>query len=195
MFAADEFTALRVPERAVYSVIAWPAGPLFPSGHNGVTLWISSRYTRSAPGGTGDAKCGGNYAASVAAQIEATEHGCDQVLYLDRTGGEGNLEEAGTMNVFLVTGDGLLVTPALGAILDGVTRDAVLSLAAEFGLTRSVGASRQADDGAARAPSKHPVRSGGGPLRLDAAGGVSARRFSSESKRRGRSNSTTVPQP
>ena len=135
MFAADEFLGVRPPERVVYCVIAWPTGPLFASGHDGVTLWVSSRYTRSAPGGTGAAKFGGNYAAGVAAQIEAKQHGCDQVLYLDRVGGEGNLEESGTMNLCLVTSDGYLITPALGTILEGVTRDSTLTLASEVGLT------------------------------------------------------------
>lgn len=135
MFVADRFLALRSAERVEYHVIASPAGPLFASGPRGVTLWVSSRYTRASPGGTGQAKFGGNYAAGVAAQIEAKEHGCDQVMYLDRVGGAGNLEESGTMNLCLVTSDGQLITPALGTILEGVTRDSVLTLAAEFGLT------------------------------------------------------------
>jgi branched-chain amino acid aminotransferase len=135
MFAADEFLGVRSSERVVYCVIALPAGPLFATGHTGITLWISSRYTRSAPGGTGEAKCGGNYAAGLAAQAEARQHGCDQVMYLDRVGGVGNLEESGTMNLFVVTSDGLLLTPPRGTILDGVTRDSVLRLAAEFELT------------------------------------------------------------
>lgn len=135
MFAADEFLGVRPPERVRYAVIAWPTGPLFPSGHHGVTLWVSSSYTRSAMGGTGHAKCGGNYAAGVAAQVEAKQHGCDQVLFLDRVGGDGNLEESGTTNLFLVTSDGGLITPALGSILEGNTRDAVLTLATGLGLT------------------------------------------------------------
>ncbi|MFD6529880.1 branched-chain amino acid aminotransferase [Streptomyces sp. NPDC060184] len=134
MFASEAFLGVRPAARATYCVIASPAGPYFPSGVTGVTLWISSEYTRAAKGGTGTAKCGGNYAASLAAQIEAQEHGCDQVMYLD-SAGENTLEESGTMNVCLITADGRLVTPALGTILEGVTRDTVLSLAADFGLT------------------------------------------------------------
>ncbi|GAA2123579.1 branched-chain amino acid aminotransferase [Kitasatospora saccharophila] len=135
MFAAEAFLGVRPAERCVYSVIASPAGPYFASGVAGVTLWVSSRYTRAAPGGTGDAKCGGNYAASLAAQVEAKENGCDQVLYLDQAGGEGRLEESGTMNLCLVTSSGELLTPGLGTILEGVTRDTVLTLAEKFGLT------------------------------------------------------------
>src|SRR6185312_16130574 len=99
----------------------------------GVTLWISTAYSRAAPGGTGAAKCGGNYGASLAPQLEAVENGCDQVLYLT-TGDRRVIDESGTMNVFFVTRDGELATPPLGTILDGVTRDSVLTLAEEHGL-------------------------------------------------------------
>ncbi|MET7309336.1 branched-chain amino acid aminotransferase [Streptomyces sp. NPDC005571] len=135
MFAIDESLEAKPAEVVAYSVIAWPTGPLFAVGQSGVTLWVSSRYTRSAPGGTGEAKYGGNYAASMAAQAEAKQHGCDQVMYLDRPGGEGYLEESGTMNLCLVTSDGHLITPRLGTILQGVTRDTILTLASDLGLT------------------------------------------------------------
>ncbi|HEX3778843.1 MAG TPA: branched-chain amino acid aminotransferase [Pseudonocardiaceae bacterium] len=134
MFAAESFLGVRPAATIQYAVIAGPAGPYFSSGVTGVTLWVTTTYTRSAAGGTGDAKCGGNYAGSLAAQIEAQEHGCDQVLYLD-SADRSRLEESGTMNVCLVTSDGQLVTPSLGTILEGVTRDSVLELAAEHGLT------------------------------------------------------------
>ncbi len=134
MFASEAFLGVRPGNTVQYAVIAGPAGPYFSSGVTGVTLWVSQNYTRSAIGGTGDAKCGGNYAGSLAAQIEAQEHGCDQVLYLDSQDRD-KLEESGTMNVCLVTSDGQLVTPALGTILEGVTRDSVLALAGEHGLT------------------------------------------------------------
>jgi len=135
MFGAEAFLGVRPAERVVYSVIASPAGPYFAHGVEGVTLWVSSEYTRAGKGGTGAAKCGGNYAAGLAAQLEARKHGCDQVMYLDDAGGEGNLEESGTMNLCLVTSAGELVTPALGTILEGVTRDTILALAGDHGLT------------------------------------------------------------
>ncbi|AZS89612.1 branched-chain amino acid aminotransferase [Streptomyces griseoviridis] len=135
MFAAEAFLGVRPAERVVYCVIACPAQPYFSSGAGGVTLWVSTTYTRAAKGGTGAAKCGGNYGASLAAQTEAERHGCDQVLYLDGTDEEGHVEESGAMNLFLITSRGELVTPALGTILEGVTRDTVLALAPEFGLT------------------------------------------------------------
>ncbi|SDD96472.1 branched-chain amino acid aminotransferase [Actinokineospora iranica] len=134
MFAAEAFLGVRPAEEFVFSVIASPAGPYFAAGVAGVTLWISAEYTRAAPGGTGAAKCGGNYAGSLAAQREAREHGCDQVLYLD-SADRNKLEESGTMNLCLITATGELITPGLGTILDGVTRDSVLALAPDHNLT------------------------------------------------------------
>jgi branched-chain amino acid aminotransferase len=133
MFASEAFLGVRPAQHVTYCVLACPAGSYFPNGVTGVTLWISTRYSRASIGGTGAAKCGGNYAASLAPQLEALEHGCEQVLYL---GGEDrrNIDESGTMNVFFVTRDHQLITPSLGTILDGVTRDSVLTLAVEHGL-------------------------------------------------------------
>jgi branched-chain amino acid aminotransferase len=133
MIATEAFLGVRPSLEATYAVIASPAGPYFASGVQGVTLWVTETYTRASRGGTGDAKCGGNYAASLAAQAEARSHGCEQVLYLD---GEEHawLEESGTMNLFLVTADDELVTPTLGSILEGVTRDSILELAGDLGL-------------------------------------------------------------
>jgi branched-chain amino acid aminotransferase len=134
MFASEAFLGVRPAAQITYAVIASPAGPYFASGVSGLTLWVSTTFTRAAAGGTGAAKCGGNYAGSLAAQLQAQENGCDQVLYLDGAG-NGVLEESGTMNLCLVTSDGRLVTPGLGTILDGVTRDSVLTLAGDHGLT------------------------------------------------------------
>ncbi|MDL5155842.1 branched-chain amino acid aminotransferase [Actinomycetospora termitidis] len=132
--ATEAFLGVRPAEEARFLVTASPAGPLFAGREAGVTLWISDTLSRAAPGGTGDAKCGGNYAAGLAAQALAKEHACDQVLFLDAREHRW-LEESGTMNVLLVTADGELVTPPLGTILDGVTRRSVLELAAGHGLT------------------------------------------------------------
>ncbi|MBV9821277.1 MAG: branched-chain amino acid aminotransferase [Actinobacteria bacterium] len=133
MFGSEAFLGVRPAVEVSYGVIASPAGSYFASGVKGVTLWVSERFTRAAPGGTGAAKCGGNYAGGLAAQVEAQQHGCEQVLYLsgDR---ERYLEESGTMNLFLVTSDGELITPGLGTILEGVTRDSVIELADEHDL-------------------------------------------------------------
>ena len=135
MFASEAFLGVRPAKRVTYCCIASPAGPYFASGVRPVNIWISTNYTRAAPGGTGAAKCGGNYAASLIAQQEAAEQGCDQVMFADAAEHRW-LEELGGMNVYLVTRDHQLITPELnGSILEGVTRDSILTLAAEFGLT------------------------------------------------------------
>jgi branched-chain amino acid aminotransferase len=96
-------------------------------------VWVSDEYTRAAPGGTGAAKCGGNYAASLAAQAEATARGCDQVVFLDAVQ-RRYVDELGGMNIFYVYDDGTLVTPELtGTILPGITRDSVITLARDQG--------------------------------------------------------------
>lgn len=100
-----------------------------------MTLWVSDSYTRADPGGTGDAKCGGNYAASLAALAEATREHCDQVVFLDAVDRRW-VEELGGMNVFFVFEDGTLQTPPLtGTILAGITRDSLIVLARDLGLT------------------------------------------------------------
>jgi branched-chain amino acid aminotransferase len=135
MFASEAFLGVRAAHRVTYCCIASPAGPYFAGGVNPVKIWISTTYTRAAPGGTGAAKCGGNYAASLIAQAEAAEHGCEQVMFADAAEHQW-LEELGGMNVYLITTDSELITPELsGSILEGVTRDSILELSKEFGLT------------------------------------------------------------
>jgi branched-chain amino acid aminotransferase len=135
MFASEAFLGVRPAQRVTYCCIASPAGPYFASGVHPVSIWITTRYTRAAPGGTGAAKTGGNYAASLAAQQEAASHGCDQVIFSDAAEHLW-LEELGGMNVYVVTSDNELLTPELnGSILEGVTRESILTLAGEFGLT------------------------------------------------------------
>ena len=135
MFASEAFLGVRPSLEVTYSVIASPAGPYFSGGLKPVSLWLSRDYARAGVGGTGAAKCGGNYASSLAAQIEASEHGCDQVVFLDSLE-QKYIEELGGMNVFLVTNNNELITPELtGTILEGVTRDSILELAKDLGLT------------------------------------------------------------
>src|SRR5690606_6557151 len=111
---------------AAYYVIASPAGAYFAQGVAPVSIWLSTDYARAAKGGTGAAKCGGNYAASLLPQQEASAQGCSQVLFLDPLEGK-YLEELGGMNIFLVHKDGILITPELsGSILEGVTRSSLL---------------------------------------------------------------------
>ncbi|MEJ7744847.1 MAG: branched-chain amino acid aminotransferase [Nocardioidaceae bacterium] len=133
MFASEVFLGVRPAKHVTFAVITSPAGPYFESGVKPVSIWLSEHYDRAAPGGTGAVKCGGNYAASLIAQQEASSHGCDQVVFLDAAE-HSFLEELGGMNVFLVYGDGTLVTPELnGSILEGVTRASIIELADEFG--------------------------------------------------------------
>ncbi|MBK1786199.1 branched-chain amino acid aminotransferase [Prauserella cavernicola] len=120
----------------LYSLIASPAGTYFTGGVKPVSVWLSTEYVRAAPGGTGFAKCAGNYAASFVAQAQATEQGCDQVVWLDAVERRW-VEEMGGMNLFFVFGSGAdakVVTPELsGSLLPGVTRDTLLRLASDFG--------------------------------------------------------------
>jgi branched-chain amino acid aminotransferase len=120
----------------LYLLIASPAGAYFPGGVQSVDVWLCTDYTRAAPGGTGMAKCGGNYAASLLPQAQAAEHGCQQVAYLDAAERTW-VEEMGGMNLFYVFGSGdeiEVVTPELsGSILAGITRDSLLVLAKELG--------------------------------------------------------------
>jgi branched-chain amino acid aminotransferase len=134
MIADEAFLGVRAAQKASYYVIASPAGPYFAKGVAPVSIWLSTDYARAAKGGTGAAKCGGNYAASLLPQQIAAEHGCSQVLFLDPVEGK-YIEELGGMNVFLVYQDGTLVTPALsGSILEGITRESILQLARDRGM-------------------------------------------------------------
>jgi branched-chain amino acid aminotransferase len=133
MYATEVFLGVRPANEYLYILIASPVGAYFPGGVKPVTVWASPHYTRAAPGGTGAAKCGGNYGASLVAQAEAIEHGCDQVVFLDAVE-RRYVDELGGMNVFFVYDDGTLVTPPLtGTILAGITRDSVITLAREAG--------------------------------------------------------------
>ncbi|MDN6400103.1 MAG: aminotransferase class IV, partial [Brachybacterium sp.] len=99
-----------------------------------LVVWISDEYARAGAGGTGAAKCGGNYASSLLAKKEAAENGADEVMFLDSET-HSSIDELSGMNVFAVTADGRLLTPSLtGSILEGVTRESILRLAADRGL-------------------------------------------------------------
>ena len=138
VFASEVGLGVRPANRYVYSVIASPAGAYFAGGIKPVSVWWSTEYVRAAPGGMGFAKTGGNYAASLAAQAQAAEKGCDQVVWLDAIERRW-VEEMGGMNLFFVFGEGAnaeVVTPELsGSLLPGVTRDSLLQLARDLGYT------------------------------------------------------------
>jgi branched-chain amino acid aminotransferase len=124
----------------LFCVIASPAAAYFPGGVKPVTVWLSEDYTRAAPGGTGAVKCGGNYAAAFLAQQQAMQHGCDQVVWLDAAEHRW-VEEMGGMNLFFVCAPAgaeapfIMTPPLTGTLLPGITRDSLLKLAPELGIT------------------------------------------------------------
>lgn len=134
MIAAENYLGVRSAESVIYTVIASPVGAYFTGGVTPVDIWISRDYSRVASGGTGAAKCGGNYAASLLPQKLAYQQGCSQVIFLDSAERRW-IEELGGMNFFMITADDQLVTPELnGNILPGITRDSLLTVAPELGL-------------------------------------------------------------
>jgi branched-chain amino acid aminotransferase len=135
MFASEVFLGVKPSAEYLFMVIASSAGNYFKSDAPAIKIWVSQDYTRAAPGGTGAAKCGGNYAASLMAQQQATANGCDQVAFLDASEHRW-VEELGGMNLFFVMDDGSMVTPPCdGTILEGITRDSLIILARGQGLT------------------------------------------------------------
>ena len=133
MIATEPGLGVRPADEVLFVVIASPAGSYFPAGLKPVSIWLSETYTRASPGGTGAAKTAGNYASSLIAQQEASEHGCAQVCFVDATERKW-VEELGGMNLFFVYDDGSIVTPELsGSILAGITRSSILTLAEERG--------------------------------------------------------------
>ena len=135
MFATEVGLGVRPSNRALYVLIATPAGAYFDPS-KAVSVWISTEYVRAVQGGTGEAKCGGNYAASLIAQAAAAKEGCDQVVWIDAKERKW-VEEMGGMNLYFVKGkgkDATIVTPKLtGTLLPGITRDSILSVAKDLG--------------------------------------------------------------
>jgi len=134
MIASETVLGVKPSSEYLFIVIASSVGAYFKGGKEAVTVWVSPDYTRAAPGGTGAAKCGGNYAASLVAQAQAIQNDCDQVVFLDAVE-RRYVEELGGMNIFFVMDDNSLVTPPLGTILPGITRDSLITLARDRGLT------------------------------------------------------------
>ena len=135
MIATEVGLGVRPTNKASYLLIATPAGAYFDPS-KAVSVWISTEYVRAAQGGTGEAKCGGNYAASLVAQKAAAKEGCDQVVWIDAKERKW-VEEMGGMNLYFVKGEGAdatVITPKLtGTLLPGITRDSILSVAADLG--------------------------------------------------------------
>ena len=133
MYASETFLGVRPSLEAEFLVIASPVGPYFAGGVRPVSIWVAEDYHRAGAGGTGDAKCGGNYAASLLPQQEAYAKGFEQVCFLDASTNT-YLEELGGMNVCVVYADGSVATPPIsGSILEGVTRSSILRLLTDAG--------------------------------------------------------------
>lgn len=137
MIATEATLGVRASDEYLFAVIASPAGSYFGDRAAPLTVWASQEYVRAAPGGTGFAKCGGNYGGSLAAKADAIAHGCDETLWLDARDRRW-IEEMGGMNIAFVDTSGrrpVLVTPPVSdTILDGVTRASLLALAPRLGV-------------------------------------------------------------
>ena len=149
MIATQPYLGLSHPSLMfLFVLIASPAGSYFGGGLRPVSVWLARDYTRAAVGGTGAVKAGGNYGGGFAAQRQAHENGCDQVVWLD-PGEHRWVEEMGGMNLFFVYGSGAaarITTPALtGSLLPGITRDSLLRIAPDLGISASEGRISVAD--------------------------------------------------
>lgn len=134
MIAVEPVLGVKPSDHYYFYVIMSPVGAYYAAGFNPVSIMVEDKYVRSVPGGTGDAKTGGNYAASLKAGLEAKKKGYDQVLWLD--GKERRyIEEVGAMNMFFAYGKHIVTAPLTGSILSGITRESVLRLALELGCT------------------------------------------------------------
>lgn len=133
VIATDPFLGVRPADTYLFMIILSPVGAYYPEGLDPVKIWIEDEYVRAIRGGIGEAKTGGNYVASLAAQVKAHEDGYSQVLWLD--GVERKyIEEVGAMNIFFKI-NGTVVTPKLnGSILPGVTRDTAIHLCKHWGI-------------------------------------------------------------
>ena len=132
MFSSEAGVGVHPAKTYKFVIILSPVGNYYPEGVNPVKIWVEDEYVRAVKGGTGFTKCGGNYAASIAAQVKAESHGYTQVLWLDGVHRK-YVEEVGTMNVMFVI-DGTIVTaPLEGSVLPGVTRDSIIHILKDWG--------------------------------------------------------------
>jgi branched-chain amino acid aminotransferase len=133
MIAVDPYLGVRPSNKYLFYIILSPVGAYYKNGFSPVNIFISDEYVRSAPGGTGEAKTGGNYAASLKASMEAAALGYDQVLWLDAVERK-YVEEVGSMNICFLYDGKVVTSPLKGTILDGITRRSILTLVRELGL-------------------------------------------------------------
>jgi branched-chain amino acid aminotransferase len=136
MIATEAAVGLHPSNEYLFFIICCPVGAYYAEGFKPTKIYVEDRYVRAAAGGVGEAKTGGNYAASLKAFAEAKSKGCTQVLWLDALERK-YVEEVGTSNIFFVISNELITPPLGGTILPGITRDTVLKLAADWGLKAS----------------------------------------------------------
>ena len=133
MIATSPKLGLGASSTYSHFIITGPAGSYFSGGLTPIAVFVSDEYRRAVKGGVGEAKTGGNYAASLLASEEVSKLGYSQVLWLDAVNGQ-YIEEVGAMNICFVYEGKKIVTPALsGSILPGITRDSILKLAPTLG--------------------------------------------------------------
>jgi branched-chain amino acid aminotransferase len=131
MFATDEYFGVHTSEKYRFIIFTGPVGPYYPKP---IRLWVEEVFTRAAQGGAGEAKCAGNYGASLLPALRAKKAGYDQVMWMDAVE-KKYVQEVGTMNLFFVI-DGKVITPATtGTILRGITRESFISVLKEWGYT------------------------------------------------------------
>jgi branched-chain amino acid aminotransferase len=133
MIATEAVLGVKPADKYLCYIILSPVGAYYKGGVNPVKIWISDEYVRVAPGGTGEAKTGGNYAASLFASRAAAQKGFDQVLWLDAVHRK-YVEEVGSMNICFLYDGKVVTSPLKGTILDGITRRSILALVKEMGL-------------------------------------------------------------
>ena len=132
MFAREAGVGVHPAKTYKFVIILSPVGNYYPEGVNPVKIWVEDEYVRAVKGGTGFTKCGGNYAASIAAQVKAEAHGYTQVLWLDGVHRK-YVEEVGTMNVMFLIDDTIVTAPLEGSVLPGVTRDSIIHILKDWG--------------------------------------------------------------
>lgn len=132
MFAIEAGVGVHPAKTYTFIIILSPVGNYYPEGVNPVKIWVEDEYVRAVKGGTGFTKCGGNYAASIAAQVKAESHGYTQVLWLDGVHRK-YVEEVGTMNVMFVIDGKVVTAPLEGSVLPGVTRDSIIHILKDWG--------------------------------------------------------------
>lgn len=137
MIATEAALGVRAATEYLFFVIGSPSGPYFKDPNKVLRIWVERHFVRAARGGTGAAKAAGNYAASLLATKRAKERGCDQVLWLDSEH-HSEVEELGAGNVFFVREGRLLTPPLFDSVLEGVTRDSILTTAAEANMPTDV---------------------------------------------------------